>query len=72
MTASFFLCPPIPRFGAPDGPSVGIDTPPTFGTGIMDGAPLGGNRRRLEGSRWRLEGNRWRLEGDRSHSILSV
>ena len=31
---------------------------PRLGTGIMDGAPLGGNR--------------WLLEGNREHSILSV
>ena len=27
-------------------------------TGIVDGAPLAGNRRRLVGNQWRLEGNR--------------
>ena len=33
--------------------------------GIMDGAPLVGNRRRLAGNRRRLEGNRRRLAGNR-------
>ena len=56
---------PAPTLAVTPGLSVGIQTPPPpLGTGVMDGAPLGGNRR------W-LRGNRRRLGGDnREHSIL--
>ena len=39
-------------------PDIVPPPPPLLGAGIMDGAPLAGNR--------------WRLEGNREHSTLSV